>query len=72
MLTDGRTDMAKLIVGFRNLANAPEKGRIFWAGTCNRVVQTCCMILSKTPTNKPLPTVSSRSNCVPTGHHEIS
>jgi hypothetical protein len=28
MRTDGRTDMTKLIVAFRNLANAPKKGKI--------------------------------------------
>ena len=26
----------------------------------------------KTPTNNLLPTVSSHSNCAPTGHHELS
>jgi len=43
---DRRTDMAQLIVTFCNLANALEKGWVFWGGTCNRVAQTCGYVIS--------------------------
>ena len=38
MWTDGRTDMTKLIVAFRNLANAPPKNQ-----TGNDAYGKCCL-----------------------------
>jgi hypothetical protein len=56
MLTDGRTQR-KLLVAFRNLANAPEKGWAFWAGTYNRVAQTCGVYSVHSPVFRSLPLI---------------
>ena len=51
--TDGQTDMTKLIVAFRNIANAPKIGRIRQATDDNTIGRMCFAFWITKARNKP-------------------